>query len=105
MPFEKGHNHGKGRPKGAANKETKQLREFLAEVADKNQAKFNQELNKLEGRDYINAYLTMLEYCTPKLQRAEIQQNHTWDLSGLNEDELRNLNTITSKIGDNLRVA
>lgn len=34
MPFEKGHKKSKGRPKGAANKENKQLREMILSALD-----------------------------------------------------------------------
>lgn len=75
MPFEKGQSGNEtGRPKGSQNKETKQLREFLAHVLDDNRDKFKKELNKLKGRDYINAISNLMEYCTPKLQRSEIKQ-------------------------------
>ena len=64
---------GRGRPKGALNKTTAILRSFLATVTDDNQVKFEQELMKLEGEKFVHAYLTMLEYCTPKLARIEVK--------------------------------
>ena len=34
--------------------------------------KFIQEMKKLEGKEFINAYSQMLEYFKPKLSRSEI---------------------------------
>lgn len=88
MPFTKGHTLATGRPKGSANSETKQLRKYLALVIEDNKDKFLKELNKLEGRDYVNAFQNLLEYCTPKMQRTELR------------GEVRTTTTEIFKIGD-----
>lgn len=67
--FQKGEG---GRPKGAQNKETKKLRQFLADVLDNNQERFEEELLSLEGEKFVQAFSNLLEYCTPKLQRTEL---------------------------------
>jgi len=41
--------------------------------------KFKQELNTLEGKDYVNAYLTLLEFHKPKLARND--NKHSLDES------------------------
>jgi len=73
MPFKKGESGNKsGRPKNAQNKETKKLREFLVMLAEDNEAKFKKELLKLTGSQFTQTYLSLLEYCTPKLNRTDI---------------------------------
>lgn len=73
MPFKKGESgNPNGRRSGSENKETKKLRQFLADVLDNNQQRFEQELLALESKDFIAAYSNLLEYCTPKLQRTEL---------------------------------
>lgn len=71
MPFEEGNSLGKGRPKGAENKEKKQLREFINNILEEDQAKFKEELSKLTGIYYINTILALMEYSVPKLARVE----------------------------------
>lgn len=66
--FQKGEG---GRPKGAQNKETKKLREFLSDVLHNHQQKFEEALLSLDDKDFIKAYTDLLEYSTPKLQRTE----------------------------------
>ena len=73
MAFKKGHKLATGRPKGSENKETKKIREFLADLVDDGRDKLITELNKLEGVQYIQAYTNFLEYCTPKLNRTDVK--------------------------------
>ncbi len=98
MPFKEGQSGNEnGRPKGSANKETKQLREFLANVLDNNRDKFEDELNKLEGKDYINAVSNLMEYCTPKLQRSEIEIKESINWSEIPLEDRKVLNTLNDK--------
>lgn len=69
MPFKKGN---PGKPKGAIRKDTKILKEFLVEISEKGKDKMWEELQKLQGKDYVHSYLTMLEYVRPKLARTEL---------------------------------
>lgn len=41
--------------------------------------RFNEELTKLEGKDYIQAYIQVLEFFAPKLARKEIKHSLTDD--------------------------
>lgn len=41
--------------------------------------RFNEELTKLEGKDYIQAYIQVLEFFAPKLARKEVVQKLTDD--------------------------
>lgn len=71
MPFQKGHKYANGRPKGSENKEKKELRKALTKLAEGGYSKFAKELAKLEGKDYIDRYISLLEYTTPKLNRTD----------------------------------
>ena len=78
MKFEKGKSGNvSGRPKGAENKETKKLRQFLGDLLEDNQDKFNEELLKLSGFQFIQAFSGLLEYCTPKLNRTDMKIQDT----------------------------
>lgn len=62
-----------GRPLGLKNKKSKEweaLRDLL--VSDTGLDKFREELNKLRGKHYVNAYLKALEFILPKLARVEM---------------------------------
>ena len=73
-----------GKPMGALSKKTilwNQLGEwFISDGA----LKFIQEMKKLEGKEFINAYSQMLEYFKPKLSRSEISAE-IGDFSGIKE--------------------
>ena len=70
MPFEKGNKLG-GRTEGAKNKKTAQWEAFAEYCVNGGLKRFEQELNSLEGKDYVNSFLNLLEYHKPKLQRTE----------------------------------
>ena len=69
MPFEKGHKGYK--PKGSKAKKTLQWEALGEAIRNEHTEKFNQELAKLEGKDFIQAYSNVLEYFEPKKQRIE----------------------------------
>jgi len=60
MPFKKGiSGNPKGRPKGAINKNKALIENFIDIQIDKNFVKFNDELNKLEGREFIKVFMRL----------------------------------------------
>lgn len=71
MPFEKGKQKTGGRKKGAVNKRTALLDAFAQTVCEEGAEKFTKELNKLKGKQYVDAYLMLFEYVKPKLSRTE----------------------------------
>jgi hypothetical protein len=71
MPFEKGKKKTGGKQAGAKNKKTLILDSFAKSVVDGGMEKFHTELNKLQGKDYVNAYLSLFEYVKPKLSRVD----------------------------------
>ena len=71
MPFVKGDKNA-GRPKGSANKETKKIRDWIGTFLDGHTEMLEAEILKLEGRDKVQAVLSLLEYSVPKLARTEL---------------------------------
>jgi len=66
---------GAGRPKGAINKTTADVRAAIALIAEKNVKKLDGWLTRIGRHDPARAmelYLRMIEYHIPKLTRAEI---------------------------------
>ena len=71
MPFKSGNKLG-GRKHGAVNKKTKQWEVFCAYCLDGGLKKFQKELNKLEGKQFVESFTNLLEFHKPKLSRAEL---------------------------------
>ena len=79
MPFQKGQPKIAGRKKGVPNRATRireklgirtwdQMGNFLENEGSK---KCSQELLKLEGKDFVNAFASLSEFFKPKLSRTE----------------------------------
>lgn len=66
-----GNREGSGRPKGAKNKKTSQWEAFSQYCVEGGLERFERELNTLEGKDYVNAFINLLEFHKPKLARSE----------------------------------
>ena len=77
MPYEIGTSGNlNGRPKGAANKATAAARETIAAaLAGADAKKLAAHLDSLSGREYIDAYVKLAEFVTPKLQRTALSAN------------------------------
>lgn len=73
MAFKKGKPKTGGKQKGTPNKKTVVLNTFAETICDGGMEKFKTELSKLEGREYVNAYLQLFEYVKPKLSRTEVK--------------------------------
>lgn len=67
-----GKREGAGRPKGSFNESNKQIRTFLQSLLTDGQEKFKIELMSLKGKAFIDAWTTLIEFSTPKLQRTEV---------------------------------
>ncbi|MBC6991674.1 hypothetical protein [Hymenobacter sp. BT491] len=78
MPYPKGISGNPwGRPKGAANKATKRVRKVIGQVlAGVTAESLAQKLEALQGKEYLDAYIKLAEFVTPKLQRmAPAEEN------------------------------
>ena len=73
MRFEKGKNKTGGREKGTPNKRTLIIDTFAKSICEGGMDKFEKELNELEGKDYVSAFLSLFEYVKPKLSRMEMK--------------------------------
>ena len=60
-----------GRPKGAANKEVKELRERVKLLLDTNFDRIVEDIAQLEPKERVSAYLKLLEFALPKLKAIE----------------------------------
>ena len=72
MAFEKGTSGNRaGRAPGTPNKATTAAREVIgAALSGTDAAKLAAQLNTLTGKDFIDAYVKLAEFITPKLQRT-----------------------------------
>lgn len=73
MPFKKGQSgNPKGMPKGTKNKKTLQWEIFNEYILNGGLEKYQQEMDKLKGKEYITAFQNGLEYHKPKQARTEV---------------------------------
>lgn len=67
-----------GRKKGAANKLTLSHRELIQSIFDSEvrSGRMESELQKLEGKDYIDAIIKLTGFVLPKLNSVDVTQNN-----------------------------
>ncbi len=75
MPAKKGHKKIGGRKQGTPNKKTEQWEAFAEYCLNGGLEKFQKEMNKLKGKDYVYAFTNLLEFHKPKLARTEIDNS------------------------------
>jgi hypothetical protein len=66
-----------GKPKGTVSLKTKGWDLLKETITTELTDKFMQEMNKLDGQQYINAYLNVLEFFRPRLSRTESKVEQT----------------------------
>ena len=59
------------RPKNSKNKITSDMKPRIKELFEKNFNKFESELNQLQGKQFIDIYLRLIEYILPKAKEIE----------------------------------
>lgn len=72
MAAPKGNKFSNGRPKGCKNKKTEQWELFSSWMMTAGLERFQEEMAKLEGKDFIVTVKDMMEYFQPKLARTEV---------------------------------
>ena len=72
MPAIKGHKKTGGRQKGTPNKRTEQWATFTSFCLEGGLERFEIEIKKLKGKQYVDAFLSLLEFHKPKLARTEM---------------------------------
>lgn len=90
-----------GRGKGTPNKETTTIRHYISAITEGGRDKFENELNKLEGKEYVNSFIHLLDFSLPKLQRIEYTDDSDTkvkiDFSKYTKTELEQLRTLIAK--------
>jgi hypothetical protein len=66
-----------GKPKGAVSLKTRGWQLLSETITTELTDKFMQEMSKLDGQQYINAYLNVLEFFRPRLSRVESKVENT----------------------------
>lgn len=79
-----------GRPKGTPNKVTTKLKQFIADLIDKNREQILKDIASLEPRDRLNVWLKLLEYTIPKATTGE-EQKDTFNSIQATIDQLNQL--------------
>lgn len=82
-----------GRQKGTPNRLTTDLKSRIAEVVENGFMSIESDLEALEPKDRVSAYVKLLEYVMPKQRETKI------DISNLSDEEVEELlNKALSKI-------
>jgi hypothetical protein len=68
MPFDKGNTLSKGRPKGAPNKTTAELRLMINQIISTNLETIQEDIKKLTPKNRIDVIINLLQYVTPKMK-------------------------------------
>jgi len=102
MAFEKGKSgNPSGKPKGAINKTTKEIREAITYVVSNNLEGFQRDLDELSPKDRIKVLVDLIQYITPKLKAVGYQEVIEYpqgpDFSGFTTEELK---YYLDKLGD-----
>lgn len=87
MKFEPGHQKIGGRQPGSTNKVTTNLKTKIAALVDEQFDAIKADLDMLDPKERVTAYLKFLEYVLPKQREQKI------DLSTLTEEQLDDLLT------------
>lgn len=75
MPFEKGKSGNiNGRPRGSVNKNKALIENFIDIQIDKNFSKFNDELNKLNGKAFIEVFIKLAKIMTHENTRVKANE-------------------------------
>lgn len=77
-----------GRQTGTPNKRTLQWEAFASYCLEGGLQRFQEEMEKLEGKDYVINFLSLLEYHKPKLARTEMTGKDGADLNTPNLSHL-----------------
>lgn len=76
MAFKKGQSgNPKGRPRGAKNKVTNEMREMVMDFVVGNFPDFMSKMEKLDPEKFVKSYLELLNYTLPKQQSVKAEIN------------------------------
>ena len=84
------------RPTGSKNKVTLQTRKLLQNIVEKNITKIETELDLLNGKQYMDSIIKLVEFLIPKAKEVEeiqeVPKLHI-KLTGLNKADISSQNT------------
>ena len=96
MAFEKGiSGNPEGRPKGATNRTSLQLREMITDFLENNFEKVVSDFGELKPKDRVKLYCDLLQYGLPRLQAVQIET----EFERLPEDQLDRIIEELKKVG------
>ncbi len=87
MPFKTGKSKTGGRRKGTPNAVSLTLREHVQNLLESQYEQILTDLEALEPKDRVNAWIRLLDFAMPKLQRTE----NVIDLSKLTDEQIDSL--------------
>jgi hypothetical protein len=96
MPFQKGHKLAKGRPVGALNRSTEEMKLTLARAVNNTLNTLTKDLEEIKKRDperAIDIALKIMEYTLPKLSRTEMKAEI--------DQRIHSINVNITKTGSN----
>ena len=85
MPFEKGREKTGGRKSGSTNRTSTDIKSKIADLIDQQFNTITADLELLEPKERVTAYLKFLEYVLPKQREQKI------DLSTLSDEQIDDL--------------
>jgi hypothetical protein len=85
MPFEKGREKTGGRKSGSTNRTSTNIKGKIADLIDQQFDAITADLELLEPKERVTAYLKFLEYVLPKQREQKI------DLSTLSDEQIDDL--------------
>ena len=85
MPFEKGREKTGGRKSGSTNRTSTDIKSKIADLIDQQFNTITADLELLEPKERVTAYLKFLEYVVPKQREQKI------DLSTLSDEQIDDL--------------
>jgi hypothetical protein len=80
-----------GRKKGTQNKVTKDLRQRITDLLEKNFERIESDFNKLGSEKRLIVLEKYLKYCLPPLQSLNVQAEIRSQLETLTDDQLTDL--------------
>jgi hypothetical protein len=96
MAFQKGHKLAKGRPAGALNRSTEEMKLTIARAVNNTLSTIQKDLEEIKKRDPEKAMdlaLKLMEYALPKLSRTEMKAEI--------EQKIQSINVNITKSGSN----